>query len=74
VGALRHLERELVVRYGDYRTAATADGAAGAIEVADVLEGESGGKSEGYGVTSQRLTPLGYVTLFEAIGGAAERQ
>jgi len=53
VGAFGDLERELVVRCGDYRTAATADGAAGAIEVAHVLEGESGDESEGYGVTSQ---------------------
>ena len=53
VGAFRHLERELEVRCGDYRTAATADGTAGAVLVADVLEGESGGESEGCGVTSQ---------------------
>lgn len=53
VDAFRHLERELVVRCGDYRTAATADGTAGAVQVADVLEGESGGESEGGGVTSQ---------------------
>ena len=53
VGAFRHLERELVVRCGDYRTAATADGTAGAVLVADVLEGESGGESEGCGVNSQ---------------------
>ena len=53
VGGFRHFERELVVRCGDYRTAATADGAAGAVQVADVLEGESGGESEGCGVTSQ---------------------
>jgi hypothetical protein len=53
VGAFRHLERELVVRCGDYRTAATADGAAGAVQVADMLEGESGGESEGCGVTKQ---------------------
>ena len=53
VDAFRHLERELVVRCGDYRTAATADGAAGAVQVADVLEGESGGESEGGGVARQ---------------------
>ena len=53
VDAFRHLERELVVRCGDYRTAATAHGAAGAVLVADVLESESGGESEGCGVTSQ---------------------
>src|ERR1700755_150075 len=49
VGAFRHLERELVVRCGDYRTAATADGTAGAVLVADVLEGGSGGEFEGGG-------------------------
>ena len=53
VDAFRHLERELVVRCGDYQTAATADGAAGAVQVADMLEGESGGESEGCGVTCQ---------------------
>ena len=53
VGAFRHLERELVVRRGDYRTASTADGAAGAVQVADVLEREAGGESEGCGVTKQ---------------------
>ena len=53
VDAFRHLERVLVVRCGDYRTAATADGAAGAVQVADVLEGESGGESEGGGVARQ---------------------
>ena len=53
VDAFRHLERELVVRCGDYRTAAAAYGAAGAVQVADVLEGESGGESEGGGVTGQ---------------------
>ena len=53
VGGLRHLERELIVRCGDYRTAATADGTAGAVQVADVLEGESVGESEGCGVNSQ---------------------
>ena len=53
VSAFRHLERELVVRCGDYRTAAAAYGAAGAVQVADVLEGESGGESEGGGVTGQ---------------------
>jgi hypothetical protein len=53
VEAFRHLERELVVRCGDYRTAATADGTAGAVQVADVLEGESGSESEGGGVTGQ---------------------
>ena len=58
VGGFRHLERELVVRCSDYRTAATADGAAGAVLIADVLEGESGGESEGCGVNSQKLTPL----------------
>ena len=50
VGAFRHLERELVMRSGDYRTAAAADGAAGAVQVADVLEREAGGESEGCGV------------------------
>jgi hypothetical protein len=63
VGDFRHLERELVVRCGDYRTAATADGTAGAVQVADVLEGESGGESEGCGVTCQKLTPLRDVLL-----------
>ena len=53
VGGFRHLERELVVRCRDYRTAATADGTGGAVQVADVLEGESGGESEGGGMTSQ---------------------
>ena len=53
VGAFRHLERELEVRYGDYRTAATADGTAGAVQIADVLEGESVDESEGCGVNSQ---------------------
>ena len=64
VDAFRHLERKLVVRCGNYRTAAAADGAAGAVQVADVLEGESGGESEGGGVTRQELTPLRDVLLF----------
>jgi hypothetical protein len=64
VGAFRHLERELVVRCGDYRTAATADGAAGAVRVADVLEGESGAESEGCGVTSQYSLHCGMCFLF----------
>jgi hypothetical protein len=53
VGALRHLERELVVRYGDDRMAATADGAAGTVQVADMLEGETAGESKGCGVARQ---------------------
>src|ERR1700761_3783347 len=73
VGAFRHLERELVVRCGDYRTAATADGTAGAVLVADVLEGESGGESEGCGVTSQKLTPLRDVLLFSRLSAGRAR-
>ena len=42
-----HLERELVVGCGHDGVAAAADGTAGAVRVADVLEGESGGESEG---------------------------
>ena len=73
VGAFRHLELELVVRCGDYRMAATADGAAGAVEVADVLEGESGGESEGCGVTRQYSSPLWDVLLFSRLSAGRAR-
>ena len=58
MGAFRDVERVLVVRNGNGGTAAPADGAAGAVEVADVLEGEAGGESEGCGMASQDRTPL----------------
>ena len=53
VGAFRYLERELVVGYGHDGVAAAADGTAGAVRVADVLEGESGGEAEGCSVAGQ---------------------
>ena len=42
----RHLERKFVVGCGHDGVAAAADGTAGAVRVADVLKGESGGESE----------------------------
>jgi hypothetical protein len=47
VRCFRHLEREFVVGCGHDGVAAAADGTAGAVQVADVLKGESSGESEG---------------------------
>lgn len=58
MGAFRHFELELVMGRGDGGMAAAADGTAGAVVVADVLEVESGGESEGCSEASQDRTPL----------------
>ena len=72
VRALRHFERELVVRGGDGGTAAAADGAACAVHVADVLKGESGGESEGCDMTRQDRTPLRLIAISRLRGAVTK--
>lgn len=55
--AFRHLERIFVCGRCDQRVAAAADGAHGAVPVADVLEGEARCEAEGDGLRSHGKAP-----------------